>query len=288
MKVPTIMIPRFPLRQLAAGVALLAATLVATGAVALDEDREDYAGAWSDRGDDRRNTARPQRSGDFDYYALVLSWSPTHCADSEGDDDELQCNRTDGRRYAFVLHGLWPQYERGFPENCYMPGRGYVPQPVIDRMLDIMPSKALVIHEYRKHGMCSGLRPDAYYESARQLFKSITIPKRFVNPFENQFVSPDELVDEFTEVNPGLAPEMMAVSCAGSGNRLRELRICFSKDGKPTACGSNENQRRLCTARTMFVPPVRSARSEPETAEEREKLLSKSPLPMPRLIPGPH
>jgi ribonuclease T2 len=50
---------------------------------------------------------------------------------------------------------------------------------------------------------------------------------------------------------------MIAVSCGGPGNRLREVRICFTKDGAFRACGKNENQRRLCAAARMYVPPVR-------------------------------
>src|SRR6185437_7643363 len=99
----------------------------------------DNGGAYSDtnnyRNDGQRNVA-----GQFDYYVLVLSWSPTYCAE-KGDSDRMQCNRSDGRRYSFILHGLWPQYERGYPSDCQLPRRPFVPEPVIDSMLDIMPSR---------------------------------------------------------------------------------------------------------------------------------------------------
>jgi len=55
-----------------------------------------------------------------------------------------------------------------------------------------------------------------------------------------------------------LAPAMIAVTCGGAGNRLREVRICFAKDGAFRACGENENQWRLCAAQRMYVPPVRA------------------------------
>jgi len=193
-------------------------------------------------------------AGDFDYYSLVLSWSPTHCETPEGQDDHAQCGR--GRRYAFVLHGLWPQYARGYPEDCPARTR-YVPQPVIDRMLDIMPSKGLIIHEYRKHGTCSGLSPEGYYEVSRRLFESITIPDRFRNPTAAQFLDPREVVSEFVAANPQLKPDMLAVACRGPGSRLREVRICFSKEGRPRSCGANESQGRLCRSSRMHVPPVR-------------------------------
>ena len=119
------------------------------------------------------------RAGDFDYFALVLSWSPTYCA-GEGDRNEAQCN---GKRpYAFVLHGLWPQYTKGWPDSCRTDKKPWVPQATIDRMLDIMPSPRLVIHEYRKHGTCSGLEPEGYYGLSRRLFSSVKIPPRFVMP----------------------------------------------------------------------------------------------------------
>jgi ribonuclease T2 len=241
--------------------------------------------------DDRRNRGQQQPSyqrntaGDFDYYALVLSWSPTHCSGHAGADDATQCNRMDGKRYSFIVHGLWPQYQRGYPENCTRTGSSYIPEQMIERMMDIMPSKKLIIHEYRKHGTCSGLAPFAYFEFIRSRFTEIKIPDRYTNPFESQFVSPSDLVDQFVEINPKLKPEMIAVACGGAGNRLKEIRICLTKSGEPTACGSNENPKRMCSATSMFVPPVRSSRAGDETSTIREKIKPQTPLPMPRVNP---
>lgn len=230
---------------------------------------------------------RQQRNlaGEFDYYALVLSWSPTYCSTSDGGDD-TQCNRTDGKRFAFVLHGLWPQYNKGYPSSCRTARRPFVPQTLIDSMLDIMPSPGLVIHEYRKHGTCSGLSPDGYFGFARRLFTRIRIPDRYRNPFETQYVSPNQLISEFSALNPELTPDMIAVSCGGSGNRLKEVRICYSRDGRPTSCGSNEDQRRLCRADNMFVPPVRStARDDTlDRAPANPGSGNRQPLPRPRVI----
>lgn len=207
-----------------------------------------------ERRDQERNVP-----GRFDYYSLVLSWSPTFCASLRGDRYEPQCHRRDGRRYAFVLHGLWPQHERGWPENCPTRDRPFVPQPLIDSMLDIMPSSRLVIHEYRKHGTCSGLTPEGYYGLSRRLYNSVKIPQRFVMPNDDFTVSPDAVVRAFVDANPALKPDMIGVACGGPGNRLREVRICFSRNGEPTRCGRNEEQSRLCRASSMYVPPVRTS-----------------------------
>lgn len=202
-------------------------------------------------------------AGRFDYYALVLSWSPTYCAALQREDRDPQCDRRSGRAYAFVLHGLWPQHERGWPQDCRTRERPFVPRSTIDRMLDIMPSQRLVIHEYRKHGTCSGLSPDAYYDYARKLFAKVNVPPRYVRPNAAFFVSPAELRKDFLAANPGLGDDMIAVACNGSGARLREVRICFSREGAYRACGRNEEQRRLCGRERMYVPPVRvGARSQ--------------------------
>ena len=230
-------------------------------------------------------------AGEFDYYALVLSWSPSYCAGASENDDQ-QCNRSDGKRYSFVMHGLWPQYEKGYPQMCRTARRPYVPQPLIDKMLDIMPSGGLIVHEYRTHGTCSGLQPESYFALARQLYGKIRIPERFVNPFEAQTASPADVISNFMRANPDIKPGMIAVACGGAGNRLKEIHICFSKDGKPRSCGDNENQRRMCSSDRMFVPPVRSlARDEqksgrpPASSNEREY---QNRIPRPRLIEGPN
>lgn len=213
--------------------------------------------------DGRSGQAQRNVAGQFDYYALVLSWSPTHCAANNNPRDDLQCNRRDGRRYNFVLHGLWPQYDRGFPNDCPTRDRPFVPGGVVDRMLDIMPAKGLIIHEYRKHGTCSGLDPAGYFDLARQLYNRIRIPERYINPFEVQFVAPEELMREMIAANPELKPDMIAIACGGPGNRLKEIRICYTKSGQLRPCGQNENQRRMCSARQMYVPPVRSTWKDP-------------------------
>lgn len=200
-------------------------------------------------------------AGRFDYYTLVLSWSPTYCAGLQRDGYDPQCHSRDGKRYAFVLHGLWPQYERGYPQDCRTRTRPFVSQPVIDGMLDIMPSKGLVIHEYRKHGTCSGLEPEAYFRVARGLYGKVRVPPRFERPNQPFTVSPAEVVHDFLSVNPGLKTENLAVVCGGPGNRLREVRVCFSREGVLRPCGRNEEARRLCSASKVFVPPVRAGGS---------------------------
>src|SRR3990172_13010291 len=76
------------------------------------------------------------RPGDFDYYVLVLGWSPAYCNMEGRERGDDQCEA--GRERAFTLHGLWPQYERGWPKNCRLSHRPFVPESVINHINNII------------------------------------------------------------------------------------------------------------------------------------------------------
>lgn len=273
--------PALLLAALAAALALLPQ---AVSAQRRGDDRP-YESWQGNRFDGRSGQGR-NIAGQFDYYALVMSWSPTHCASDAGERDDQQCRPRSGRGFAFVLHGLWPQYERGYPESCPTRDRPFVPERVIDAIADVMPSRGLAIHEFRKHGTCSGLDAAGYFDLSRKLFKQIRIPDRYVGPAEPIQVAPGELVDDFVAANPDLKPEMIAVSCGGPGNRLKEIRICFTRAGKLRSCGGNENQRRLCSARQVYLPPVRgAARTAPQ--QRRDPGQGSQPKGSRDFLPGP-
>jgi ribonuclease T2 len=193
-------------------------------------------------------------AGDFDYYALALSWSPTYCAGNAGQHDNQQC--APGRGYAFVIHGLWPQYQAGWPQNCRT-NESWVEQSNIDAMLPVMPSKKLIIHEWKKHGVCSGLSQVEYFAFARKLFESVKVPARYLSPTADVLTTPEQLVLDFIKTNKYITAENLSVQCGNSQDRARlsELRICFDKSGSLTHCGRNEE--RSCRARTLVMPRVR-------------------------------
>ncbi|MEM1306386.1 MAG: ribonuclease T2 [Pseudomonadota bacterium] len=200
-------------------------------------------------------------AGVFDYYTLVLSWSPTYCEESGDKRRDPQCRPRRERPFAFVLHGLWPQYERGYPNFCRTKERPFVSKRIINAMLGVMPARGLIIHQYKKHGTCSGLKPSRYFGAAKKLYEFVKIPERFQNAREPQTVSVREVKQAFMEANPALKSDMIAVSCRrGRGNQLREVRICFTPKGRLRPCGSNERQRRMCRADKLYVPPVRYRR----------------------------
>jgi ribonuclease T2 len=197
--------------------------------------------------DRRQNTP-----GEFDFYVLALSWSPSFCeaASERGNSgrSQVQCSRP----YSFVVHGLWPQYERGFPEYCQRPA------PRLDRnimtsMLDLMPAPGLIFNEWDKHGTCSGLGARGYFESIRKARAAVKIPEEFLQLSEEKTIAPGDLEAAFIKINPGLSPAAISVTC--SSRRLSEVRICLSKDMQFRAC--DEIDRRACRRDEVVMPPVR-------------------------------
>jgi ribonuclease T2 len=196
----------------------------------------------------------PQRNqpGQFDFYVLSLSWSPSFCRDSEerGRNGGEQCSAA--RPYSFVVHGLWPQYERGFPRDCQVPSPR-LNHELMTSMLDLMPAPHLIYHEWDQHGTCSGLGAKAYFDLVRKAREAVKIPEAYEAPKSTLTVAPDEVEDAFVKSNPGLSRSAIAVTC--SSTRLSEVRVCMGKDLKFRDCG--EVDRRACRRDTLIMPPAR-------------------------------
>ena len=142
--------------------------------------------------------SRQNEPGQFDFYLLTLSWSPSFCEASAeragqasrndqgaasqarartqdqdaqpqsgdaGDQSRRSSRRSRNeqcgdRPYSFVVHGLWPQYERGFPEFCQTPAPR-LNRNIVSSMLDLMPSPQLIFREWDRHDVL-GLPARAY------------------------------------------------------------------------------------------------------------------------------
>jgi ribonuclease T2 len=194
---------------------------------------------------------RQNQSGQFDFYVLALSWSPSFCeaATARGNPPKEQCGE---RPFSFVVHGLWPQYEKGFPEFCQNPAPR-LDRNIVSSMLDLMPAPRLIFHEWDKHGTCSGLNARAYFDAVRKARAQVKIPEPYIELTKPLMVSPDAVEDAFVKANPGLTRTAVAVTC--SGRRMSEVRICMSKDFKFRDCA--EIDRRACRQKDLVMPPVR-------------------------------
>ncbi len=199
--------------------------------------------------DDKPHGFRHAEPGNIDSYVLVLGWSPTYCLHEGDARNDMQCDAEQSQD--FVLHGLWPQYTKGWPEDCYRGERPWVPSAVIEKMRTVMPSKELIIHEYKTHGTCTGLAPGEFYDVVRKAYDQVRIPAAFDDPKIQRFVSPEKVESAFIAANDWLEPDMIAVTCR-RGN-LFDVRLCFSDALRPQACGANINQKRLCPLRRITV-----------------------------------
>jgi ribonuclease T2 len=196
---------------------------------------------------------RQRELGQFDYYVLALSWSPSYCEAREdrapNRTPDRQCS---GRPFSFVVHGLWPQYERGFPSYCQVPAPR-LNRAIVDSMLDVMPSPRLIFHEWDQHGTCSGLPPRAYFENVRKARAVVKIPPEYVELDRPITVVPGEVAEAFVKVNPGLSYAGISVFC--DRKWLSEVRICLEKNFSFRDC--TEVRRHACRLDKARMPAMR-------------------------------
>lgn len=189
--------------------------------------------------------------GQFDYYAVALSWSPSFCATR---NDPHQCGP--GRQLGFVLHGLWPQYEAGYPQSC---SREQLPDQVRAKYVALFPTPRLIGHEWSKHGTCSGLGPAVYFALTARLKEQLAIPAPYQQPAAPVRTSYREFVQEFNSANPGLAQNAVLPFCADGGRFLREIHACYDKEGRSRSCNAGQVKRSnsSCRQETFVLPSVR-------------------------------
>src|SRR5262245_54387304 len=158
------------------------------------------------------------------------------------------------RPYSFIVHGLWPQYDNGFPEYCQIPAPR-LDRGVVSSMLDLMPAPRLIFNEWDRHGTCSGQSPRAYFETVRKARAAVKIPPEFTDLKEPLSVTPQAVEEAFIKANPGLSANAMAVGC--DAKRLTEVRLCLSKDLRFRDCA--ETAKRSCRREELTMPPMRGS-----------------------------
>lgn len=194
--------------------------------------------------------AKDNVAGQFDYYVMALSWSPNWCAIEGDSKGSPQCDPD--RDLGWVLHGLWPQYHRGWPEYCTSPHRN-PPRWLTEQMSDIMGTSGLAWYQWKKHGRCSGLSGEDYYALSRKAYESVVRPTVF-RKLENQIRLPASVVeDAFLKANPQLEKDMLTITCRNGF--IQEARVCLSKDLRPVPCG--RDVIRDCSLGSAIFDPVR-------------------------------
>lgn len=193
--------------------------------------------------------AKGETPGAFDYFVLALSWEPSYCAiDGDRKGDPSCTDSGDG----WVLHGLWPQFEDGWPSYC--PNKTRAPsRRDVRAMSDIMGSETLARHQWNKHGTCSGMTATEYFEASRTAYEAVVRPDVFRRLDETVRLPARVVEDAFLDANPDLDADQLTVTC--KNRHIQEVRICLTKDLDPRACGADV--RRDCRQEDAVFPPVR-------------------------------
>lgn len=188
------------------------------------------------------------RGEGYDFFVLSLSWSPSYC-EIEGDNaNRQQCGRD--ADHAFIVHGLWPQFERGWPEFCDSGEPARVPDDLVREVADIMPSGGLVGHQWRKHGSCAGLSQRDYFTLVRAAHDRVSIPAEFDSPARDTTISPEDVEAAFLEANAALPADGIAVTC--QNRMISEVRICLTKALEFRSCP--EIDRKACRMPRATMP----------------------------------
>jgi ribonuclease T2 len=194
--------------------------------------------------------AEGERAGDFDYFVMALTWSPNWCA-LEGDArDDDQCDAR--HAYGFTLHGLWPQYESGYPSGCRSAERD-PSRAETGSMTDIMGSGGLAWYQWKKHGRCTGLTARDYFATARRAYGSVSLPDVFQRLNRSITLPASVVEDAFVEANPALPRDAITITC--EAGMIQEVRLCLTKDLSPRRCG--DDAIRDCQMKDAVMEPVR-------------------------------
>ncbi|MET0252023.1 MAG: ribonuclease T, partial [Novosphingobium sp.] len=110
-------------------------------------------------------------------------------------------------RFGFIVHGLWPQSGRTWPQWCR---KLTAPPPAAIRgQLCRTPSPALIAHAWAKHGSCMAAGPDGYFKVSNIVSDSLRYP-----PMErlsrDRTLTAGALRRAFAEANPGRPPTASA------------------------------------------------------------------------------
>ncbi len=180
----------------------------------------------------------PVRQTRVTGYTLALSWSPEFCRLREVSAQHArQCSGRDGR-FAFIVHGLWPEGPNGnWPQWC--PTRDQPSSQEVAASLCMQPDTGLIARQWAKHGSCMTRDADAYLRVTRILWNSLRWPD-FDRISRQRDLTAGTIRTRLADANPGLEADAIGLDVNERG-WLEEMRICYGTDFMPITC----DQRRF-------------------------------------------
>jgi ribonuclease T2 len=185
----------------------------------------------------------------FDFYVLSMSFQPEFCHQHRNEHFPGCEHPLDFWRGSLTLHGLWPEDDDGsWPSSCTNekfdpktvddlgPDRFYRLWPNVKATDDGNSRYSFWEHEWTKHGTCTGLTQDEYFDTALKHF--LPTPKIVRENYGGRSsVTRDQLLEAYridSDQNSDALGDVVLV-CSGR-KYLSEVRVCVAKgnDGSGT------------------------------------------------------
>ena len=169
-------------------------------------------------------------------YTLALSWSPEFCRTrARNPSHRLQCSGSMGR-FGFVVHGLWPEGPRDWPQWCRL-----VPPPssrVVRGQLCRTPTVGLIGHAWAKHGSCMAKGAAGYFKVSNILADAMRYPAMERLSREPPLTA-GALRQAFAAANPGRPANTFGLLTSRTG-WLREVKVCLDRRFRPAGCPARQ------------------------------------------------
>jgi ribonuclease T2 len=152
---------------------------------------------------DRRQNA----PGEFDFYVLSLSWSPSFCEAASERGNSSRGSSDPVRGSAVLLRRAWAvaAIRARLPRTiASVHRRGSIAMSMAS-MLDLMPAPGLIYSEWDKHGTCSGMGARGIFRNHPQGARGGEDSGRVSRTLQRQRRLRREAIEEaFIKANPGL------------------------------------------------------------------------------------
>ena len=168
---------------------------------------------------------------EFDLYLLAQSWAPQFCCTSNGAHAK-QCKKENiDDVNDLVIHGLWPAFNKPnksgqtYPQFC----------PIVPSITS-NDSKGLsgrMKHEWEKHGTCTGINAQQYFELEQHLADSEANDTNiFISNIRDVLNNHSgESIDVADIIEYGGGPNKIAIMSTNYC-QLQEITTCWDKEKK--------------------------------------------------------
>ena len=196
-----------------------------------------------------------------DLYVLAYTWTPEYCYGTSYPGCSAPQNYWLDH---FTLHGLWPQYKAGgYPASCTNEAYDVASADYVgwDDMTKYWPEVEYEVtdprytqfwdHEWTKHGTCSGLSQDDYFQTTVNLIKSFGTPQSLIDAADKKTT-----LSAATLRNDLGGATYASLQCV-SGKYLSGVYTCWTPvNGLPTTqtvCPSDVQKEDTCTSSTLTI-----------------------------------